>query len=76
MRTRLQKSRTVHTAFRCLQAWSRPNKMVQRKNDLFVAKNATDNFEVRRINSIFVAKHATNESLYISTRRLAQFQME
>jgi hypothetical protein len=50
--------------------------MMQRKYGLFVAKNATNNFEVRRINSIFVAKHATNESLYISTRRLAQFQME
>jgi hypothetical protein len=54
--------------FRCLQALTRPKKMVQRKNGLFVAKNATNNFEVRRINSIFVAKHATNESLYISTR--------
>jgi hypothetical protein len=54
------------------QALTRPKKMVQRKK-IFVANNATNNFEVQRINSIFVAKIATNESLYIPARRLAQF---
>lgn len=45
---------------------------VQRITRLFIAKIATNNFEMRQINRIFVANHATNESLYISARRLAK----
>ncbi len=40
---------------------------------LFVAKYATNSFDMQRINDIFVAKYATNENLYLSTRRLAKF---